>query len=107
MRGTEARQVLVQRRDTQRFHCFPATRFSFKEPVTAAGQAQSGGVPTMPSDATNEATRQEWRSLGFFYELDGPAKVRRLGAARAGTLRSPHPILKDGAHPSKAEDTDH
>src|SRR5262249_21334698 len=35
-----------------------------------------------PSEATNQATREEWRELGFFYELvDEPRSWRFVGSA--------------------------
>jgi len=61
----------------------------------------------MPSDATNEATRQEWRSLGFFYELDDPAKVWRLVGSRSGLLRFRDALLEYAADPSNADDSEH
>jgi hypothetical protein len=34
-----------------------------------------------PSEATNQATREEWRELGFFYELqDEPPRWRIVGS---------------------------
>ena len=41
----------------------------------------------MPSDATNRATREEWRELGFFYDVDDSSKAWRLVGSRAGLLR--------------------
>jgi hypothetical protein len=41
----------------------------------------------MPSEAVNEATRREWRELGFFYELDDGSKAWRLTGSRPGLLR--------------------
>ena len=40
----------------------------------------------MPSDAVNEKTREEWRALGFFYDVDHEAKVWTLVGSRAGLL---------------------
>lgn len=40
-----------------------------------------------PSEATNDATRREWRELGFFYDRDDAAKTWRLVGSRAGLLR--------------------
>ena len=35
-----------------------------------------------PTEATNQATREEWRELGFFYELqDEPPRWRFVGSA--------------------------
>jgi hypothetical protein len=40
---------------------------------------------SMPSEATNRATRREWRELGFFYLRDDRTKVWTLaGSRRAG-----------------------
>jgi hypothetical protein len=47
----------------------------------------------MPSDAANQATKREWRELGFFYERDDHAKVWKLTGSRAGLLRDGHAIL--------------
>ncbi|MCL6106884.1 MAG: hypothetical protein M1309_06025 [Actinobacteria bacterium] len=38
----------------------------------------------MPSERTNEATRREWRELGFFYDRDDDAKVWRIIGTRIG-----------------------
>ncbi len=61
----------------------------------------------MPSDAANEATRKEWRSLGFFYELDHPAKVWRLVGSRSGLLQFRDALLEYVADPSNAHDSEH
>ena len=37
-----------------------------------------------PSEATNAATRQEWRDLGFFYDIDDAAHRWRLVGSRTG-----------------------
>ena len=42
---------------------------------------------SVPSDATNRATRREWRELGFFYDRDDRTKVWKLTGSRAGLLR--------------------
>ena len=41
----------------------------------------------MPSDALYEVLRQEWRELGFFYDVDDQARVWKLVGCRAGLLR--------------------
>jgi len=41
----------------------------------------------MPSDATNRATRREWRELGFFYDRDDEAREWRFVGSRSGLLR--------------------
>lgn len=40
----------------------------------------------MPSDKVNKKTREEWRTLGFFYDVDHEAKVWTLIGSRAGLL---------------------
>jgi len=51
----------------------------------------------MPSDATNRATRQQWRDLGFFYDRDDQARVWRLTGSRAGLLRFRDALLEYAA----------
>ena len=41
----------------------------------------------MPSKATNDATRNEWQELGFFYSQDVPTRVWRFVGSRTGLLR--------------------
>jgi hypothetical protein len=41
----------------------------------------------MPSDATNQMTRHEWRVLGFFYDRNDEANVWRIVGSRGGLLR--------------------
>jgi hypothetical protein len=41
----------------------------------------------MPSDATNQATRREWRELGFLYHRDDQRKEWRIIGSRSGLLR--------------------
>jgi len=43
-------------------------------------------VLNMPSDEVNKKTREEWRALGFFYDVDDEAKVWTLVGSRAGLL---------------------
>jgi len=40
----------------------------------------------VPSDATNHATQQEWRELGFFYDLDETAKEWHIVGSLRGLL---------------------
>ena len=40
----------------------------------------------MPSDKVNTKTREEWRELGFFYDVDDKAKVWTLIGSREGLL---------------------
>lgn len=61
----------------------------------------------MPGDATNKATRQLWRELGFFYDRDDRAKVWRLTGSRAGLLRFRDSLLEYTADPVNATQSEH
>lgn len=61
----------------------------------------------MPSDATNKATRQEWRELGFFYDRDDQGKVWRLTGSRAGLLRFRDALLSYVADPRNTLKSEH
>jgi hypothetical protein len=61
----------------------------------------------MPSDATNSATRREWRELGFFYDRDDQTKVWKLTGSRAGLLRFRDELLSYVANPSNASKSEH
>jgi hypothetical protein len=52
----------------------------------------------MPSDATNQTTRREWRELEFFYDRDDQAKVWKLTGSRAGLL-----LFRDNLYPYVAD----
>jgi hypothetical protein len=41
----------------------------------------------MPSDATNEATRREWRELGFFYFRDDGAREWHIVGSASGLCK--------------------
>jgi hypothetical protein len=47
----------------------------------------------MPSEATNRATRQEWRELGFFYDCNDDNKEWVIRGSRGGLLRFAHLLL--------------
>src|SRR5882672_6668075 len=61
----------------------------------------------MPSEATNDATRREWRELGFFYDRDDANKVWRLTGSRAGLLRFRDVLLSYVTDPRNASDSEH
>jgi len=61
----------------------------------------------MLSDATNRATRQEWRELGFFYDRDDKAKIWKLMGSRAGLLRFRDALLSYVADPRNALKSEH
>ncbi len=61
----------------------------------------------MSSDATNRATRQEWRELGFFYDRDDEAKIWKLTGSRAGLLRFRDALLSYVADPRNVLKSEH
>jgi hypothetical protein len=61
----------------------------------------------MPSEATNRATRREWRELGFFYSRDDGNKVWKLTGSRAGLLRFRDALLSYVADPRNAQKSEH
>jgi hypothetical protein len=61
----------------------------------------------MPSDATNEMTKQEWRELGFFYDCDDQARVWTLTGSRTGLLRFRDALLSYVADPRRAQKSEH
>ncbi|HET6350938.1 MAG TPA: hypothetical protein VFG89_02260 [Coriobacteriia bacterium] len=56
----------------------------------------------MTSSATGDATRAEWRKLGFFYELDTDLQQWRLVGSRAGLLGFRDVVLDYAAAPEHA-----
>jgi hypothetical protein len=48
----------------------------------------------MPSDGTNQATRREWRELGFFCDRNDQKKEWRLIGSRSGLLRFHDALLE-------------
>ncbi len=61
----------------------------------------------MPSDVTNEMTKQDWRELGFFYDCDDQRKVWTLTGSRTGLLRFRDALLSYVADPRKAQKSEH
>jgi len=61
----------------------------------------------MPSDATNKATKQEWRELGFLYDRDSQTRVWKLTGSRAGLLRFRDTLLSYVADPRNALKSEH
>ena len=53
----------------------------------------------MPSEATNKATRRQWRELGFFYSRDDSTKVWELRGSKTGLLRFRDELLAYSADP--------
>jgi hypothetical protein len=61
----------------------------------------------MSSEATNRATRREWRELGFFYDRDDQNKLWKLTGSRSGLLRFRDVLLSYVADPRNALKSEH
>ena len=61
----------------------------------------------MPSDATNQATRREWRELGFFYERDDASREWRVTGSRSGLQRLRDLLLDYVADPRNRAESEH
>jgi hypothetical protein len=61
----------------------------------------------MPSDARNEATRREWRKLGFFYDLDDASREWRVTGSRSGLLCLRDLLLAYVADPRNRVESEH
>lgn len=61
----------------------------------------------MPSQATNDAIRREWRELGFFYDIDLQAKAWKLIGSRSGLLRFRDALSAYAANESNAQESEH
>jgi hypothetical protein len=60
----------------------------------------------VPSDKTNEATRREWRELGFFYDRDDEEKAWRIVGSKPGLTKFAAAISKfasDSRNEAQAE----
>jgi hypothetical protein len=64
-------------------------------------------VARVTSSATDDATRAEWRELGFFYELDGDLQQWRLIGSRSGLLGFRDLVLDYAAAPAHATESKH
>ena len=64
-------------------------------------------VDCMPSEAVNEATRREWRDLGFFYELNDDGKEWRLVGSPSGLLKFRDLLLRYVANPRNEAKSEH
>ena len=61
----------------------------------------------MPSEVVNQATRREWRELGFFYDCDDEAREWRMIGSRAGLLRFRDLLIAYVGDPRNAMDSEH
>jgi hypothetical protein len=61
----------------------------------------------VPSDATNQATQQEWRELGFFYDRDDTAKEWRIVGSVHGLVTFARLIQDYAANPNNDAPSEH
>jgi hypothetical protein len=61
----------------------------------------------MPSDATNDATRADWRELGFFYDVDHECRQWRLVGSRRGLLGFAQLLDRYVADPANRLESEH
>lgn len=61
----------------------------------------------MPSDKVNKKTREEWRALGFFYDVDDDAKAWTFIGSRAGLLNFRDLLCAYVADPRNALQSEH
>lgn len=60
-----------------------------------------------PSEATDEATRGEWRELGFFYDVDEAAQRWRFIGSRCGLQRFANLLLAYSSNSSNVGKGEH
>jgi len=61
----------------------------------------------VPSDKTNEATRLEWRELGFFYDRDDQQKAWRIAGSKLGLEKFAAAISKFASNPRNGAQSEH
>src|ERR1700757_1842921 len=61
----------------------------------------------MPSDATNNTTKRQWRGLGFYYDRDDQSRTWKLTGSREGLLRFRDALLLYASDPHKALKSEH
>jgi hypothetical protein len=61
----------------------------------------------MLSNATNQATRREWRELGFFYDRNDQKGVWRLIGSRSGLLQFRDALLAHVGDPGNDYKSEH
>jgi hypothetical protein len=59
------------------------------------------------TEKVNEATRREWRELGFFYERDDETKEWLLRGSRAGLLGFARILLEYSKNPRRQQLSEH
>jgi hypothetical protein len=60
-----------------------------------------------PSPETNRLTAEEWRALGFFYEIVEAEKVWRFVGSQAGLLKFSTLLRAYGSNPKNSEISEH
>jgi hypothetical protein len=61
----------------------------------------------MPTEKVNEATRKDWRDLGFFYDRDDDRREWRLVGSRSGLLKFRDLLLCYVGNPRNAANSEH
>lgn len=61
----------------------------------------------MPTEKVNEATRREWRELGFFYDRDDETKEWLIRGSRAGLFRFARILLEYSKNPRRQQPSEH
>jgi len=61
----------------------------------------------MPSEEVNDATRKEWRDLGFFYDRDDVAKEWRIVGSRSGLFKFRDLLVSYVATPRNQVNSEH
>jgi hypothetical protein len=61
----------------------------------------------MPSEKTNEHTRQEWRDLGFYYARDDRQKTWRIVGTPDGLRSFSRAVRKYASNPKNASSSKH
>jgi hypothetical protein len=61
----------------------------------------------MPAEKVNEATRQEWRELGFFYDRDDGTKEWLIRGSRAGLLEFSRILREYSKNPGRQQLSEH
>ena len=63
--------------------------------------------PTVPSGTTNQATRREWRELGFFHGRNDQTRAWKFIGSQSGLLRFRDALLAYVADPGNIEKSEH
>lgn len=61
----------------------------------------------MPSEQVNEATRKEWRELGFFYDCDATMKSWRIVGTPVGLRKFARLVREYASNPKNESPSEH